>query len=116
MTRKLILQNCGIDFERMVKDFSHNLTHSILLQKSIPDFVENVAVNIKMTIENIEKGHLRIILDPEIIIEQSDPQATEKIKFYFCRKEKIEGLAVVRFLEQVAFNDSSTPSDQKTGP
>lgn len=95
------MKQCGLDLNKMVKDFGDNLMNTILLQKSIPDFLEKVAFNTKFIIDKSDKNLLRLTLEIEIMPSQSDPEATERIKDYAVGRERLEGLAIVQYLEQV---------------
>lgn len=109
------MKHCGLDLNKMVKEFNDNLTNSILLQKSIPDFLEKVAFNIKFIIDKSEKGLLRLRMEPEIIASQSDPEAKNRIQDYQVAAEKLEGQSVVLYLEQVSKSNLSTRSELKIG-
>jgi hypothetical protein len=85
----------------MVQDFGVSLKHSITLQKSVPDFIEGLAFIMKITVEPLAKGGIRLRLLPDIIMHQSDTIGRQKIEGYSFREEKLEGQELIRYLQQV---------------
>ena len=81
-----------------------HLHNKIVLRKSIPDFEDKVAYNVRMTIEKVDFDGLRITLDPELIVEQSDPEAIRCIEDYNVISDKFTGSALVNYLKQVALS------------